>query len=93
MAETRARRRIRQAVEAKGYRLRSLTWEPWGSAAEKSGPSGGWFGEVEPPWGINLDTGRQWVFPGDDLCGLSVKDVLDAIVRWPDRTRKKASTS
>lgn len=72
--ETRARRRIRLAVEAKGYKLTHLEWEPWGASAEKSGIPGGWYGEVEPKY-------QEWGFPGNEIMGLSVDEVLDWIER------------
>lgn len=67
--ETRARRRIRQAVEAKGYRLVFLEWEPWSPGGEKSGICGGWYGEVDPPY-------CRWSIPGTEIMGLSVDEVL-----------------
>jgi hypothetical protein len=69
--ETRARRKIRLAVEAKGYRLSELTWEPWGAAAEKEGIPGGWVGYVDPEpdglcgtpavMGLSVEEAVQWV--------------------------------
>lgn len=70
--ETRARRRIRQAVEEKGYRLVSLEWEPWSNGGEKSGICGGWYGELDPKYAPN-----DW--PGNEIMGLSVDEVLDWI--------------
>jgi hypothetical protein len=75
---SRARDRIRRAVEAKGYRLTELTWEPWGRAVEKEGIPGGWEGYVEPqPEGLH---GTPAVM------GLSVDEALEWIRDWlPDR--------
>ncbi len=71
MSETRARRKIRRAVEAKGYTLTELTWEPWGRAAEKEGIPGGWEGYVEPEprgypgvpavMGLSVDEALEWI--------------------------------
>ena len=59
-----AREKIRKAVEAKGYTLTELTWEPWGRAIEKEGIPGGWEGYVtpEPPglYGIPAVMGLSW---------------------------------
>ena len=68
-SETRARRRIREAVEARGYTLTRLTWEPWGAAAEKSGISGGWECQVSPRPIENF-------YGSEDFCGLSVEELL-----------------
>lgn len=54
--ETRARRKIREAVEKKGWTLTLLTWEPWGASVEKGGIEGGWYGECRAPSG-----GEDWV--------------------------------
>lgn len=40
--ESRARRRIRQAVESRGYALVSLDYEPWYNAGEMCGIGGEW---------------------------------------------------
>jgi hypothetical protein len=72
--EKRARRKIRLAVEAKGYLLTELTWEPWGRAAEKEGIPGGWEGYVEPePPGL---------YGCPAIMGLSLAEALDWIARW-----------
>lgn len=60
MAETRARRAIRQAVEARGYTVRDLEWEPWGRAAEKEGIPGGWSLRVEPDPSGPESSGLDW---------------------------------
>lgn len=77
MAESRARRRIRKAVELYGYRLDSLEWEPVGLGAEMEGPSGGWRGEITFPDGRSPDMNA-----GEGECyvlGYSVDHVLDWI--------------
>lgn len=59
--ETLARRKIREAVEAKGRTLVELEWEPIGAAAEKEGPSGGWFGTARAPsGGEDYIMGYRW---------------------------------
>ena len=63
------RRKIQRAVEAKGYKLVTLTWEPWGASVEKSGIPGGWYGTVAPDY-------SDYIFPGNEIMGLSVADVL-----------------
>lgn len=75
---SRAREAIRRAVEAKGYALISLTWEPWGRAAEKEGIPGGWEGYVKPePEGF-------YGIPA--VMGLSLQEALDWIRDFlPDR--------
>ena len=78
--ETRARRRIRRAVEARGYQLVRLDYEPWHDAGEKAGIGGGWYGELDRPFLPNT-------WPGNDICGLSVEEVLwsiDHFVRPPE---------
>lgn len=72
--ETVARRRIRHAVESRGYRLVSLEWEPWSNGGEKSGICGGWLGELDRPTHPNI-------FPGTEIMGLSV----DETVAWVDQ--------
>jgi hypothetical protein len=69
--ETKARRRIRQAVESRGFKLVSLTWEPWSNGGEKSGICGGWFGELDR---------QTHPFPDAEIMGLSV----DETVCWVD---------
>ncbi len=69
--ESTARRKIRQAVEARGYALVELRWSPWGAAAEKEGIPGGWEGWVDP-------------VPHNEIVGVSLRfDPLD-IGRMPD---------
>lgn len=66
MPETRARRRIRLAVESRGFTLESLDWEPAFNAGEKMGLAGGW-------------SGTTW--PGNEFGGLSVDECL-ADIDW-----------
>jgi hypothetical protein len=57
---SRERDKIIAAARAKGYEVADLTWEPIGAAAEKEGPSGGWWGRVVPdptPFG---SSGLDW---------------------------------
>jgi len=65
---TRERRKIRKAIEAKGRKLTSLTWEHWYNGGEGAGICSGWSGTFEPPSRV-----------GNDFYGLSVADVLDWI--------------
>lgn len=73
--ETRARRRIRKAVESRGYAVTAITYEPWYNAGEMMGIAGGWSVALDRPY---LE--RTW--PGDDLHGLSVEEVLASIDYW-----------
>jgi hypothetical protein len=73
MSETRARRRIREAVESRGRVLTRLTWEPWGAAAEKEGIPGGWYGELQP---VGTDTRAAIGIGIDDVMGLSVEETI-----------------
>lgn len=75
MAETRARRRIRQAVESRGYTVRSLDWEPWYNAGEMSGLAGGWMLLLDRDYLPNTT-------PGNDLCALTVEELLGEIDYW-----------
>ena len=75
MAETRARRRIRQAVESRGFQVKSLQWEPWYDAGEMSGIAGGWMLILDRPY-------LGSTHPGDDLCALSVEELLAQIDYW-----------
>ena len=73
-AETRTRRRIRRAVESRGYNVISMEWEPWYDAGEKSGIGGGWTVLTDAPWFPNTNY-------GDEVWGLSVDEVL-ADIDW-----------
>ena len=75
MIETRARRRIRQAVESRGYAVATLDWESIYNAGEMMGLAGG--------WGLTLD--RDYLpntSPGNDLGALSVEELLAQIDYW-----------
>lgn len=77
--ETRARRRIRKAVESRGYAVESMEWEPIYNAGEMMGLAGGWW--------ITLD--RDYLprtTPGNDLGGLSVEEVLAEVDYWLEPT-------
>lgn len=59
--ETRARRKIRQAVEAKGWTITRMDWEPIRPGGEKEGPDGGWYVEVcAPSGGMDWVMGYSW---------------------------------
>lgn len=75
MSETRARRRIRQAVESRGYAVRELTWEPIYNAGEMMGLAGGWMLILDRPF-------LERTYPGDDLGALSVDELLAGIDYW-----------
>uniref|UniRef100_UPI001A7E0D39 hypothetical protein n=1 Tax=Mycobacteroides abscessus TaxID=36809 RepID=UPI001A7E0D39 len=61
MSETRARRRIREAVESRGYAIESIDYEPIYNAGEMAGLAGGWWVELDRPF-------LERCFPGNDLC-------------------------
>lgn len=67
--ETRARRRIRRAVESRGFKVLSIDWEPWYNGGEMSGICGGWTVLTDRPWEPNTNY-------GDEAMGLSVAEVL-----------------
>ena len=74
MSETRARKRIRLAVESRGFTLESLDYETPYNAGEMAGIGGGWYGAtVELIW--------PNTFPGNEFCGLNAEDVL-ADIDW-----------
>lgn len=75
MSETRARRRIRQAVESRGYSVEFIDYEPWYNAGEMMGIGGGWTVEVDRPY-------LQNCWPGNELHGLSVEEILADIDYW-----------
>lgn len=75
-AETRARREIRGAVEAKGYVLVELTWEPIRNGAEMAGAEGGWTALAAPPGGSE----NEWT---EHALGYRWQEVVDWIERWP----------
>lgn len=74
MGESRARRRIREAVESRGFTLESLEYERPYDVGEKMGWGGGWWGETaEQVW--------PNTFPGNEFGGLNVEDCL-ADIDW-----------
>lgn len=75
MSETRARRRIREAVESRGYAIESIDYEPIYNAGEMAGLAGGWSVELDRPF-------LERCFPGNDLCGFSVDEVLAEVDYW-----------
>jgi len=77
MSETRTRRRIRLAVESRGYKVLEMEWEPWGACGEKEGIGGGWTVLTDAPWWPNTNY-------GDEVMGLSVEEVL-ADIDWQIR--------
>lgn len=79
MSETRARRRIRKAVENRGFNVLSMEWEPWYNAGEMSGLAGGWYVETDRPWEQNCNYGSE-------ATGLSVDEVLAYIDYFFDPT-------
>lgn len=74
MGESRARKRIREAVESRGFTLDTIEWEPVYNAGEMMGLAGGWWGEtVERIWPNTT--------PGNEFGGLNVEDCL-ADIDW-----------
>lgn len=69
MNETRARQRIRKAVENRGFKVLTMDWEPWYNGGEMSGICGGWLVETDRPWEPNCNHGSE-------ATGLSVDEVL-----------------
>lgn len=67
--ETRARRRIRRAVESRGRTLRTLEWEQPYMGGEMEGVCGGW-------WGTTDDER----YP--EVMGLNVDDVIACVDSW-----------
>jgi hypothetical protein len=73
--ETRARRRIRLAVESRGYAVEELEWEPIYNGGEMCGWCGGWTLIMDRPHVPNC-------IPADDLYGFSVDELLAQIDYW-----------
>lgn len=72
--ETRARRRIREAVEARGGSVESMEWQPIGQMVEMQGREGGWTVFARMP---RKDApGKTFE---DHFTGYSVDDVLGLI--------------
>ena len=74
VAETRTRKRIREAVESRGFHVDQLEWEPPYVGGEMSGWCGGWTLILDRPYVPNT-------IPGDELSGLSVEELL-ADIDW-----------
>lgn len=68
------RERIRKAVESRGFAVKSLTWEPIYSGGEMDGLCGGWALIVDRRY-------NDYTYPGNDLYGLSVDELL-ADIDW-----------
>lgn len=72
MSETRTRRRIRKAVESRGFKVENLEWEAPYDAGQ--GYGGGWTVVVDRPYAL-------YTYPGNEMGGLSVDDAL-ADIDW-----------
>lgn len=72
MSESRARRRIRTAVESRGYAVESMSYEPWYNAGEMSGIGGGWEVILDRAFGTFYN----------DFHALSVDEMLAEIDYW-----------
>lgn len=62
--ETRARRRIREAVEATGRTVDLIEWEPIHAGGEMQGAAGGWTVMASPDehaLGYNLAEVLEWI--------------------------------
>lgn len=77
MSESRARKRIRLAVESRGFTLESLGWERPYNAGEMMGIGGGWTGTT-------VEQMRPNTYPGNEFDGLNVEDCL-ADIDWSMR--------
>lgn len=75
MTETRARRRIREAVESRGYAIETIDYEAPYNAGEMMGLGGGWWITLDRPY-------LERSFPGNELGGLSVDEVLADVDYW-----------
>lgn len=73
--ETHTRRRIRKAVESRGYKVAVLYYESVRNGGEMDGWTGGW----------TLVLNRSYLpntFPGDEIYGFGVNEVLAYIDYW-----------
>ena len=68
------RERIRKAVESRGFKVESLTWEPVYNGGEMEGLCGGWTLIIDRPY-------NDYTCPGNDLYALSVDELL-ADIDW-----------
>ncbi len=73
--ESRARRRIRLAVESRGYTIVSIDYEPWYNAGEMMGIGGGWSIVLDRPY-------LKSPYNDNDFGALSVEEVLAYIDYW-----------
>lgn len=62
--------RIRNALEAKGYAVEEIAWEPIGSAVEMGGPSGGWYVAITEP-------------SNETILGYNIQEVMEQINELP----------
>lgn len=69
---SRSTQRITKAVQSRGYQVKELSWEPIYYAGEMAGFAGGWTLVLDRPY-------VERTFPGDDLFGLSVEELLASI--------------
>jgi hypothetical protein len=77
--ETRTRRRIRKAAEAKGAEVIHMSFEPIGGMILMEGPSGGWSVEASHPRQPNSAVPLH-------ACGYNADQVIEMIEEtWPDR--------
>ena len=73
--------KIKKALEAKGYVVDDIAWEPIGTAMEKCGPSGGWVVSFELP----DDEVEYKEYPIDTMVfGYNVQQVLEEISGLPE---------
>jgi hypothetical protein len=73
---SRARTAITRAVEARGYRVAELAWEPLQPAGEKEGIGGGWTLRVEPDPSPPGSSGLPW------FGGLSCPELVSNVERF-----------
>ncbi len=71
---SRSKEKIRKAIEAKGWTILELDWEPIGPAMEKCGPDGGWsiMIEKEVP-------DKPYEF--EHLMGYNIGEIMDQIAK------------
>lgn len=73
--ETRQRKRIREAVESRGYYVDELEWEAPYNGGEMSGWCGGWTLTLDRAYLENS-------FPGNDFYALSTDELLADVDYW-----------
>ena len=79
--------KITKALEAKGYVVEEIYWEPIGSAPIMEGPSGGWYVAFDLPGDAEECPGPN-EFP---ILGYNTQEVLDEIAKLPTLKVKGAS--